>query len=397
MIKKLLSFPFKFAEGFIEDDGYLEASALSFYTLLSIIPIFAIIFGIAKGFGFENALEKELLDIFYQQPQFAEKLISFAKSTLENAHGTLIAGVGIISLFWTAIGLLGSFESALNKIWNVPNMRTWQEKITAYLPLLIFGPIIVILASSSAYLIIAKISEYFYIKPIIHIAYSALLICFSWILFLFLFTYMPNKPIPWKSCIFASFITSVAFQAAQWAYIHLQIYLTSYNAIYGSFAAIPLFLIWLRVSWLIILAGAEFAKQHSNFGQKAAMPISERGLFLLAMLNISRFFKENEPPCTIEKLSKTLAISRSLAEKIIARFKKSGLLLETTANGFIPAMPLDQIMISNVLEAVDETPDQLFHVNDSYERNQVLEILTSWDIEQRKLTSNTSMEKLLIL
>lgn len=403
-MKRLYAFPSRFIKGFIDDDGYLWASALSFYTLLAIVPALAIVFGIAKGFGFERALETQILETFYQQAAFADKLIAFAKSALENAHGSLIAGLGIIFLFWSSLGLLGSFESALNKIWDVPNSRSFHDKIVAYLPILIFGPIFIIAASSLTYLITTKIVEftveqgvYTSIKPAIHFTYYILLILLNWALFQYLYTYIPNKKIPWKTNILASLISATSIQIMQWAYIHLQIYLTSYNAIYGSLAAVPLFLIWLQISWLIILAGAEIAKQQSILVKHAIMPISERGLFLLSLLICCKAYSEKMPPYTIEKLSDTLSIDYALSKLILMRFRDSGLLLEVMGKdtkGFIPAMPPDKIMIHDVFTSVDDAKDPLFHVSDSLERNQIMHILHNWDAEQKNLQTNMSIEQI---
>lgn len=400
-MKKLLSLPNRLVDGFLEDDCYLWASALSYYTLLSIIPVLAIVFGIAKGFGFEQALEDQILEVFYQQAEFAGKLITFAKSTLENAHGSLIAGTGVIFLFWTSISLLGSFESALNKIWNISKMRTYKERVTAYLPLLIFGPLIVIASSSLTFVVITKVIElsteqgiYPVIKPAIHVAYYVALLLLSWLLLLFLYTYMPNKVIPWRSCLTASFFAALAFQISQWAYIHLQIYLTSYNAIYGSLAAIPLFLIWLQIAWVIILAGAEFAKQYTYIREKAPLPISERGLFLLFILTCSKAYHNKQLACTAQTLADTYSIDSSICERVLNHFRDTGLLIELSDGGFIPAYPTNQMMLDEIFSAVDDLKDALYHVKDSPDRTIVLNLLSQWDLEQKNLPANTSIEKL---
>lgn len=401
-MKNFLSLPSRFIRGFYLDDCYLWASGLSYYTLLSIVPLLAIVFGIAKGFGFEQALEKQILELFYQQIEFALKVIQFAKSALETAHTSLITGIGVFFLFWTSIGLLGNFERALNKIWNVSNPRSFKEQVTAYLPLLVFGPIAVVGSSSLTFVIISEIVElsteqgiYPDIKPAIEGAYYVVLILISWILFLFLYTYIPNKRIPLRSCLIASLITSIAFQVSQWAYIHLQIYLTSYNAIYGSFAAIPLFLIWLQASWMIILGGAELAKQIATIKKELVMPLSERGLFLLVILHCCKAYLNQKPFYTSQSLADTLSLDVFTSEKVLNRLCDTHLLIQTADGEFIPAFPPDQIMIDQVFAAVDNPKDSLFHVNDSLERDRVQNLLNQWDKEQKSLPSNTSLKNIL--
>lgn len=267
MLKKLF-YRFKnIFNAFFDDDCYSKASALSFYTLMSIVPVLAVAFGIAKGFGFDDALEKQIMELLYQQKEFAEKLIRFAKATLEQAHGSLIAGSGVVLLLWSAMGLLGNFERALNTIWKVKTLRPFGKRITDYLPVLILTPIFIVSTSSLTFLVVTKVVQFsvdtgFYqeVKPFIYTFYYGLLICLSWLLFSFLYIYIPNRKVPWGPSIFAALFAALFFQATQWGYINLQIYLTSYNAIYGSFAAIPLFLLWLQISWVIVLTGAELAK-----------------------------------------------------------------------------------------------------------------------------------------
>lgn len=249
---------------FFKDDCYTKASALSFYTLLAIIPVLAVAFGVAKGFGFEKNLEAQLLENFYQQPQLVQKMIEFAHSALENARGGLIAGIGVIFLFWTAFGLLGNFEYMLNTIWKISEMRPWSRRIPDYITLLFLSPIFLIVTGSLTLFIITTIVEYsrdtgYYnaARPFIYLFYYLLLFSLSWILFSFIYYFMPNRKVPLNASIFAGILAGTLFQIIQWGYIHFQIYVTSYNAIYGSFAAIPLFLIWLQLSWLITLIGAE--------------------------------------------------------------------------------------------------------------------------------------------
>ena len=111
--------------GFIEDECYLKASALTFYSLLSIVPVLAVLFGIAKGFGFEKNLEFEINQHFIEQKELIEKLIQFAYSWLDTVRGGLIAGVGAVTLLWSVFGLLNNIETALNSIWKTRKERSY--------------------------------------------------------------------------------------------------------------------------------------------------------------------------------------------------------------------------------------------------------------------------------
>lgn len=347
---------------FIGDDCNGKASALSFYTLMSIVPVLAVAFGIAKGFGFEENLEKQILETFYQQKELALKLITFAKTTLEQAKGSLIAGIGALFLFWTSFGLLATLERSLNAIWNKQGGRTISKRIIDFLPILIFLPFYFVASSSLTYLIVTKVVEfsvetgiYSALKPFIHLLYYGLLTLLAWTLLAFLYFYIPERFPPLMATLLASLGAAVTFQAAQWTYIHFQVFLTSYNAIYGSFAAIPLFLLWLQASWLIVLAGAEFAyslsNTHSIFGKPRQLVYEEELLLALCFLAEERAVAKN--PLTSKKsIAEALEISYETAQRLLDLALKNTLLIEGINKGetvaFYPAHtftppPLDTI------------------------------------------------------
>lgn len=259
---------------FFNQNCYLNALALSYYTLLSIVPLLAVAFGIAKGFGFEELLEKLVRENFYQNPEFADKVIQFANSMLEHTHGSVIAGFGVLALFWSINGLLSSFEKIVNQIWHVPESREWSRKIPDFLALIILFPIFVIMTSSFTVFIIQHLVSIANetgtldtFKNVIYFIYYFLLLALSWILFTFIYLFIPNRRVPRLAAMIAGILAGTSFQILQWTYVHLQVFLSSYNAIYGSFAAIPLFLLWLEFSWLITLAGVEISYQIANLSE----------------------------------------------------------------------------------------------------------------------------------
>ena len=127
---------------FDEDKCFLRASSLTFYTLLSIVPVAAMLFGVAKGFGFEKLLRKELFERFPgdAQQEVMTKVIEFAESMLEATKGGLIAGIGLIVLFWSVIKVLSNIEASLNDIWEIKENRNWGRKFSDYLAVMIIKP-----------------------------------------------------------------------------------------------------------------------------------------------------------------------------------------------------------------------------------------------------------------
>jgi membrane protein len=250
---------------FYDDRCELRASALTFYTLLSIVPIVAMAFGVAKGFGIEKVLETQLLEKLEGQPDVAERILGFARTLLENTKGGAIAGVGVVVLFWTIIKVLGNIESSFNDIWGIKKPRTMGRKLTDYLSVVMIGPVLLIIASSATVLLTTRITSM--VEQLSSLGYAAGVIIFLlklfpytviWVLFTFMYVFMPNTKVRLKSGLWGGIVAGTVYQIAQYAYIKFQIGVSGYGAIYGSFAALPLFLVWLQLSWLIVLLARSF-------------------------------------------------------------------------------------------------------------------------------------------
>ena len=252
--------------GFHGDKCPLQASALTFYSILSVVPVVAMAFGVAKGFGFQKLLEKQLLEKFPGQEEVMMQVVNFALSLLENTKGGMIAGIGVAVLLWTVIKVLSNIERSFNTIWEIKKSRTFGRKFSDYLSIMLISPILVIMSSSvtvfittQVTLITEKIALLGIFSSLIFFILKLLPYCLVWILFTFIYILMPNTKVNFSSGFIAGVFAGTIFQLAQWAYIYFQVGVAKYNAIYGSFAALPLFLVWLQLSWLIVLLGAEIS------------------------------------------------------------------------------------------------------------------------------------------
>lgn len=265
---RALKIAFSVCIGFYKDECALKGSALTYYFLLTIVPFLAVAFGIAAWFGLEKALESAILDKFKEQPEIANKIMEFTHYTLEHTQGWVIAGTGIFMLIWALVMLLACIEQSVNDIWKIRKMRSLSRMLTSYVAIAFFCPIFFVSASGiSIYALreAVKASQAWGLSatldPFIYFLFRFVPLVLSWLLFSFIYFFAPNTQVPWKSGVFAGIISGTAYQIVQWCYFHFQIGASSYGAIYGSFAAIPLFLIWINLSWLILLAGAEIAYQ----------------------------------------------------------------------------------------------------------------------------------------
>lgn len=259
--------------GFVEDSCRLKASALTFFTLLSVVPVLAMAFGVAKGFGVENILKNELLKNLPGQEAILQKMITYAYTLLATTGGGLIACVGIVVLFWTVIKLLGNIELSFNDIWGVKKNRTLGRKFSDYLSVMLLCPFLFILSSSLMVFVNSQIVGLFarfetisYFGEYVRVLFKFSSFAILWVVFAFIYMFMPNTKVKVISAATGGLLASFAYFVLQQVYIRFQLGLSSYNAIYGSFAILPFFLVWLQMSWYIVLYGAEvsFAVQNMD-------------------------------------------------------------------------------------------------------------------------------------
>ena len=249
---------------FVKDASTISASALTFYATLSFIPVIALVLAIARGFGAAKALEDWLKGHTYTNPEVMEWVMGVANKALENSQSGIIAGFGIVLLLWSVVRMLSSTELAMNRIWGVEKGRSLTKKFTDYLSILFIAPILVVLISSMNVFMMSNLQEYAMEEGLIRYASAALKAVVAlipyvlvWFLFVFLYMFMPTTPVKFKYALIAGIIAGTVFQVVQWFYIRFQIGVSSYNAIYGGLAALPLLLVWLQLSWSIVLWGTE--------------------------------------------------------------------------------------------------------------------------------------------
>ncbi len=358
--------------GFNEDKCQLRASALTFYSLLSIVPVVALAFGVAKGFGLEKLLEKQLLAKLEGQEEVAERIIGFSQSLLENTRGGAIAGVGIAVLFWTVIKVLGNIESSFNDIWGIKKARTLGRKLADYLSIMMICPILLITASSVTVLLstqitvmVEKLSLLGYVADLIVGLLRLLPYAVIWAVFTFIYAFMPNTKVRLKSAIWAGVLAGTIYQVVQFAYITFQIGVSKYGAIYGSFAALPLFLVWLQLSWLIVLFGAEVSFAHQNVETYEFEPdclrVSHSFKRLVALmitsLCVKKFLQAEKPP-TADTISHELEIPIRLARSLLFELTEARLLSEVYLSNsediaYQPASHIDELTIAAVMQRLD--------------------------------------------
>jgi membrane protein len=360
-------------KGYMRDNCALRASALTFYSLLSIVPVVALAFGISKGFGLEQRLESQLHQRFAGQDEVITRVIDFARSLLENTKGGLIAGIGVLLLIWSAVKVLNHIEATLNHIWKV-QARSPIRKFTDFLSIMIISPLLVVVSSSVNVYITAEITALTArlallqaASPVIFLLLKLLPFGLIWLLFILIYLVMPNTQVRFSSALIAGIIAGSVYQVLQGVYISAQVLVSKTNAIYGSFAALPFFLMWLQLSWMIVLLGAEvaYAHQHVRHFSMAAdyrrisTDIRRRYTLHILRLVIGRFQKGLRP-LTVDQISKALKLPYLLVSQSIGDLQAGQLVsaVRTEKNNgqpaYQPARDINGISVGSVWEALDK-------------------------------------------
>jgi membrane protein len=360
--------------GYDEDRCLLRASSLTFYTLLSIVPVAAMFFGVAKGFGFERRLQEELFNRFPGQEEVLNQVISFSNSLLEQTQGGLIAGIGMLVLFWSVLKVLGHIEMALNDIWGIKESRSWGRKFSDYLSIMLISPLLVLISGSATVFIKTQVTQVTQkvellgvISPLIFLLLNFTPYVLIWALFTFLYIIMPNTKVNFKAGLLGGVVAGTLYQIAQWGYISFQIGAAKYNAIYGSFAALPLFLMWLQISWWIVLFGAELSFANQNVDTYEYEPDSLKvspGFKKLLALQIAHLvikkFENGDRPLTDSQISAQLEMPIRLVHNLLFDLVESGLVSEIKTKAdkkfaYQPARDINKMTIQYVLEALDRS------------------------------------------
>ena len=356
-----------------------KASALTYNTLLAIIPILAILFAIARGFGFSNLLEAQFRSGLEGQAFTAETILSFIDSYLSHAKSGIFIGVGLIMLFYTVLLLTYNMERTFNSIWQVKKPRNLYRKMTDYFSMLLLLPLLILLSIGiSIYMstFLKNVEGFALLAPIVKFLVRLTPFVLTWGMFTALYIFMPNTKVKFKYAIFPGILAGTAFQAFQYLYIGSQIWVSRYNAIYGSFAAIPMFLLWTQISWSICLYGAQLcyvAQNLRNFSfSKETENISRRYhdyLCILIMSLICKRFQTDQLPYTAESLSDEHKIPIRLTTTILYELQDLHMIFETPVEGddeemaYLPSVDINRMNVAMLLSRLDKEGSEAFKID----------------------------------
>ncbi len=386
-----------------------KASALTFSTLLSIIPILAILFAIARGFGFSNLLEMQFRSSLEGQSGTAEAVLGLIDSYLVHAKSGIFIGVGLVMLFWTILSLTNNIENTFNYIWQVKKPRTLYRKMTDYFSILLLLPLLIVLSSGLSIFMstmVKNMENFALLAPMARFGMRLVPFILTSAMFTGAFIFLPNTKVRFRYAIVPGIISGVAFQAFQYLYIGSQIWVSRYNAIYGSFAAIPMFLLWAQISWGICLYGAELcyvAQNLRNYSfSKETDNISRRYhdfLCILIMSLICKRFETEDMPYTAEGLSDKHKIPIRLVRKILYELQDMHMIYETNVGNddesiaYLPSVDINHMSVAMLLNRLDTAGTESFKI-DLQQYNAPWEALANARIEYYRITSKILLKDL---
>lgn len=346
-----------------------KAAALTYSTLLAIVPILAVVFAIARGFGYNKYIEVWFRNTFESQPQAANVIIGFVNSYLVHTQSGVFLGIGLLFMLYTVLMLVSNVENAFNEVWQVKKPRSIFRTFTDYLTMFFVFPIIIVLTSGISIFMAAiakSMPDFLLLGPTLRFLIDLLPYVLMSGMFVALYVFMPNTHVRVASAVVPGILAGIAMQGLQIFYIHSQIFLSSYNAIYGSFAALPLFMLWVQISWTICLFGAELCYTNQNLDyydyDANTGEVSHRYRIMLAALLMSRIcrrFANGQKPLSALELREETTIPIRFVNDILYELVNAGLIVEMTSDEkgetsrFMPAEDIANLTLGTMIDRLE--------------------------------------------
>lgn len=359
-------------KGIKRDNIYIKASALTFFSILSVIPLVALAFGIAKGFGLSDELRAQIIMQFHNQEQVMNWILDFANKTLEQTSGGWLAGIGVAFLFYAVGQLLGYVESTFNSIWRVEETRVWYRQVTDYLAVIILVPALFVASSSVTVFATTKLTDILTqsdmldgLKPLVSLLVRLIPFILLCTLSTAAFLAMPNTRVKLRSALIAGLFAGIALQILQIVYVESQMGIGRLGALYGSFAAVPLLMVWIQMSWVVVLMGAQLSYYMQNitryefeFDVQNVSPRQKKRLALLVMHSLVVDFVKGVKPRLPENISLELSLPVRTVHECLDLLHEASMVTEVWNEEFEkyvyqPATDINKMTLSFILEKLE--------------------------------------------
>lgn len=381
---------------FFDRDLLTRAASLTFDTLLALVPALALLFAIGRGFSLQDLLKDQLFLYFPAQKEAIDTAIQFVDSYLNESTQGVFVGVGIIVLLYTLISLLSSIEESFNYIWGIKKERSFYQKLTDYIAICLLIPVLMICSSGISIFVSTVFQSNIHIPfltPVVNWILDLFPLVLLWLAFSLSFLLIPNTKVSFKYAAVAGAVSAVGFQILELLFLNGQIYVTKYNAIYGSFAFLPLLLVWLQFSWVILLSGGTLCYSLQNvfaynyLANSLQVSIDyRRKVALVIMCVIIERMENEESPLTANEISKTYQLPLRLVSSIVDQLHSLSLInyvmLSDDRVGISPAVDVSNLSAGRVLKKMDEYGDSDFIPDFKENYKGISEMLDDWNTKE---------------
>lgn len=356
-------------EGAARSDVFLLSAALTYQVVFALVPLLAVALSVFKGFGGLTGASARAEDFLlrYITPEVGDRLVTTIDSFIANINAAAIGVVGFLALVYTAFSLMHTVEKAFNRIWGIRSHRPLLRRFVVYWTILTAGPLLLI-ASVAASTFVQSHALFGWLNQ--HVPYFGTLtltlapFAFAWLLFTGIYLFMPNTRVQLRSAFVGAFVAGTFWEGMKTAYVWYNAKIVTAYAFYGSLGSIPVFLLWIYLSWIVVLFGAEvaFAAQHAATYKREleslrVSPADRERLSLVVALEAVRPFEAGEPPPTGEAIAAATGAPIRVVHDLLFLLASQGILREVALGdrqdpGFVPARDPSRMTALDVLRAV---------------------------------------------
>lgn len=401
---KLLQTIILVVRGFRDKDLNVRANALTYSLLFAIVPIIAVILAIARGFGFEQVIEMKLNESFLGEANLVPTIMEWVDRYLQTAQGGVFLGIGLLVLLWAVYSFFRMVETSFNGIWNVRQSRSFGRQFANYLAILFLVPVLIIVTSGLSLLLGSAASNPLIqaIEPLRRWTLRILPFIVASGIFTWMYIAIPNTKVRFVAAVVPGVLVGVLFQLIQMLSTYLMMFFTRTSVVYGAFAAIPLVLIWLHISCLLLIVGAElgFAIQNNEmFAYEHDLQHMSRRykdyvmLYLLTI--IIRRFEQDEIPLTAHELAQQNQLPIRLVSQLLSRLEETHIVREVYVEDkedttYVPAFDTHRITVGMVLDRVSAQGTEQFL------RNTPPEMQQFWEQYKRIVLAHPNIDNVLV-
>lgn len=392
---------------FLTDRCLLRASALTYTSMLAIVPLLALTFALLKAFGVQNLLEPLILE---KLSVGSEEVVSSIIGYINNTQVARLGALGLVLLLVAVVSLLTNVEKSFNHIWGVKSTRSLMRRFSDYLSVILVGPVLLISAMSmtttlTSHGLVQRLLEMEVVGSALLVFFKVTPYLFMWLAFAGLYVFMSNTKVEWKAALIGGIFGGTLWQLAQWAYVNFQVGVAKYNAIYGTMAALPIFMVWLYFSWVIVLLGLEvtYAKQNLRVSgydlrDEEVSTLGHEQVSMAILVVLAERFMRGESPLSQGELAQMLAVPPRLCGSILSRLNGLGFVSEVCPPGssrcrYQLGRAADTLCLAEVMRKMRSIGEELPLRSDLKQVQVSLEICDSLEkMEQEGLAGLTLQE-----